>query len=83
MSRKRDYEEQDDRLTRQYEEDALFKDKNKEEFRVWQDYVLQYNHDNNDNPDMQIAYEVRWKDDNYKVKLLNQQLQALKRSRLS
>jgi RIO kinase 1 len=34
MSRKRDYEEQDDRLTRQYEEDALFKDKNKEEFRV-------------------------------------------------
>jgi hypothetical protein len=44
---------------------------NKEEFRVWQDYVLQYNHDNNDNPDMQIAYEVRWKDDDYKVKLLN------------
>ena len=34
MSRKRDYEEQDDRLTRKYEEEALFKDKNKEEFRV-------------------------------------------------
>ncbi len=34
MSRRRDYEEQGDRLTRQYEEDALFKDKNKEEFRV-------------------------------------------------
>ena len=34
MSRKRDYEEQGDRLTRQYEEDALFKEKNKEEFRV-------------------------------------------------
>ena len=34
MSRKRDYEEHDDRLTRKYEEDALFKDKNKEEFRV-------------------------------------------------
>jgi RIO kinase 1 len=34
MSRKRDYEEQDDRLTRKYVEDALFKDKNKEEFRV-------------------------------------------------
>ena len=34
MSRKRDYEEQDDRLTRRYVEDALFKDKNKEEFRV-------------------------------------------------
>ncbi len=34
MSPKRDYEEQDDRLTRRYEEDALFKDKNKEEFQV-------------------------------------------------
>jgi RIO kinase 1 len=34
MSRKRDYEEQDDRLTRRYVEDALFKDKNKEEFQV-------------------------------------------------
>ena len=34
MSRKRDYEEQDDRLTRKYVEEALFKDKNKEEFRV-------------------------------------------------
>ena len=34
MSRERDYEEQDDRLTRKYVEDALFKDKNKEEFRV-------------------------------------------------
>ena len=34
MSRKRDYEETDDRMTRKYEEDALFKDKNKEEFRV-------------------------------------------------
>lgn len=34
MSRKRDYDEADDRITRRYEEDALFKDKNKEEFRV-------------------------------------------------
>jgi RIO kinase 1 len=34
MSRKRDYEETDDRITRRYEEEALFKDKNKEEFRV-------------------------------------------------
>ncbi len=34
MSDKRDYEEQDDRLTRKYVEDALFKDKNREEFRV-------------------------------------------------
>jgi RIO kinase 1 len=34
MSRRRDHEEIDDRMTRKYEEDALFKDKNKEEFRV-------------------------------------------------
>jgi hypothetical protein len=37
MSRKRDYEETDDRITRRYEEEALFKDKNKEEFRVIED----------------------------------------------
>jgi RIO kinase 1 len=34
MSPKRDFEEQGDRIERKYEEDALFKDKNKEEFRV-------------------------------------------------
>jgi len=34
MSRKRDFEEESDWIERQYEEDALFKDKNKEEFRV-------------------------------------------------
>ena len=34
MSPRRDYEEQDDRLTRRYEEEALFKEKNREEFRV-------------------------------------------------
>ena len=34
MSDRREYEEQGDKLTRKYEEDALFKDKNKEEFRV-------------------------------------------------
>jgi RIO kinase 1 len=34
MSRKKDYEEKGDWIERQYEEDALFKDKNKEEFRV-------------------------------------------------
>lgn len=34
MSDKRGYEEKGDALTRKYEEDALFKDKNKEEFRV-------------------------------------------------
>jgi len=34
MSRKRDYEEHGDWLERQYEEEALFKEKNQEEFRV-------------------------------------------------
>ncbi|MCW4012894.1 MAG: serine protein kinase RIO [Candidatus Bathyarchaeota archaeon] len=34
MSDHRDHEERGDKLTRQYEEDSLFKDKNKEEFRV-------------------------------------------------
>ncbi|MCB2173149.1 serine protein kinase RIO [archaeon] len=34
MSNHRDHEEKGDALTRKYEEDALFKDKNKEEFRV-------------------------------------------------
>ena len=40
----------------------------KEEFRAWEDYVIKYNHDNSTD---QIAYEVNWKDDIYKVKLLN------------
>jgi hypothetical protein len=40
----------------------------KEEFRAWEDYVIKYNHDN---PTDQMAYEVNWKDDIYKVKLLN------------
>ena len=34
MSRERDYDEISDRIDRKYEEDALFKDKNKEDFRV-------------------------------------------------
>ena len=34
MSRERDYDKISDGLKRRYEEDALFKDKNKEEFRV-------------------------------------------------
>ncbi|MCK5669796.1 serine protein kinase RIO, partial [Candidatus Bathyarchaeota archaeon] len=34
MSREREYDKVDDRITRRYEEQALFKDKNKEEFRV-------------------------------------------------
>ena len=41
---------------------------NKEEFRMWEDYVIKYNHDN---PKDQIAYEVVWNKDEYKVKLLN------------
>ena len=39
-----------------------------EEYRAWEHYVIEYNHNN---PTDQIAYEVTWKDDNYKVKLLN------------
>ena len=34
MSEERDYDDADDRITRKYEEESLFKDKNKEEFRV-------------------------------------------------
>ncbi|MCK4318003.1 hypothetical protein KAW53_04490, partial [Candidatus Bathyarchaeota archaeon] len=37
MSREREYDEISDRLKRRYEEDALFKDKNKEEFRVMEE----------------------------------------------
>ena len=40
----------------------------KEEFRAWEDYVIKYNHDNKTD---QIAYEVVWNKDEYKVKLLN------------
>ena len=41
---------------------------NKEEYRVWENYVIKYNEDN---PTDQIAYEVNWKDNIYKVKLLS------------
>jgi RIO kinase 1 len=34
LSRERDYDETSDRMERRYEEDALFKEKNREEFRV-------------------------------------------------
>jgi len=37
LSRERDYDEISDRIDRRYEEDALFKDKNKEEFRVMEE----------------------------------------------
>ena len=41
---------------------------NKEEYKVWEDWIMEYNHNNPKDP---IAYEVKWNDDNYKVKLLN------------
>ena len=40
----------------------------KAEYRVWEDYVIKYNHDNKTD---QIAYEVVWNKDEYKVKLLD------------
>ena len=48
--------------------DGFLNPMNKEEFRMWEDYIITYNHNN---PTDQIAYEVTWKDDNYKVKVLN------------
>jgi hypothetical protein len=48
--------------------DGFLNPMTKEEFRAWEDYVIKYNHDN---PTDQMAYEVNWKDDIYKVKLLN------------
>ena len=41
---------------------------NEEEYRVWEGWITEYNHNN---PTYQIAYEVSWDEDNYKVKLLN------------
>ncbi len=40
----------------------------KNEYINWTNFVQEHNHDN---PTDQIAYEVTWNDDNYKVKLLN------------
>ena len=48
--------------------DGFLSPMNKEEFRMWEDYIIRYNHSN---PTDQIAYEVTWNEDNYKVKLLN------------
>ena len=48
--------------------DTVLTPMNKEEYRVWENYVIKYNEDN---PTDQIAYEVNWKDNIYKVKLLN------------
>ena len=42
-----------------------------EEYRAWEHYVIEYNHNN---PSDQIAYEVSWNKDEYKVKLLNLKL---------
>ena len=48
--------------------DGFLTPMNKEEYKVWEDWIIEYNHNN---PKDQIAYEVTWNDDNYKVKLLN------------
>ena len=48
--------------------DTVLTPMNKEEYRVWENYVTKYNEDN---PTNQIAYEVNWKDNIYKVKLLS------------
>ncbi len=48
--------------------DTVLTPMNKEEYRVWENYVIKYNEDN---PTDQIAYEVNWKDNIYKVKLLS------------
>ena len=44
------------------------KDISEDEYRSWVDWVLDYNHNNPKEP---ICYEVRWKDKEYSVKLLN------------
>jgi len=48
--------------------DTVLTPMNKEEYRVWENYVIKYN---DDNPTNQIVYEVNWKDNIYKVKLLS------------
>ena len=48
--------------------DTVLTPMNKEEYRVWENYVIKYNEDN---PTDQIPYEVNWKDNIYKVKLLS------------
>ena len=48
--------------------DTVLTPMNKEEYRVWENYIIKYNEDN---PTDQIAYEVNWKDNIYKVKLLS------------
>ena len=39
----------------------------KNEFRNWTDFVRKHNHEN---PNDQICYEVRWKDDIYNVEII-------------
>ena len=41
---------------------------NEEEYRVWEGWITKYNHNNTT---YQIAYEVNWNGDVFKVKLLN------------
>ena len=40
----------------------------KDSYRKWAEHVVKHNHNN---PNNQIAYEVMWKDDTYKVKILD------------
>ena len=47
--------------------DGFINPMTKEEYREWTNCVTKHNHDN---PDNQISYEVNWKDNVYKVKLL-------------
>jgi|TARA_R110001599_G_scaffold22638_3_gene83494 hypothetical protein len=48
--------------------DGFINPMTKEEYRKWTNCVAKHNHDN---PDDQVSYEVNWKDDVYKVKLLD------------
>ena len=50
-------------------EDCKLTPMTKEEYRVWEDYVINYNYNN---PNDQISYEVTFvNNDIYEVKLLN------------
>ena len=50
------------------EADGFIKPMTKEEYRNWTMRVVKHNHKN---PDDQVSYEVNWKDDIYRVKLLD------------
>jgi hypothetical protein len=48
--------------------DSFINPMTKEEYRNWTMCVAKHNHEN---PDDQVSYEVNWKDDVYRVKLLD------------